>query len=62
MFHKWGIVQDFLGQKDSVFAPRRLSLWGEKSERGRLDCGMGSSGRAIIVYNRLTFADFGAIP
>ena len=44
-----------------MFAPRTLSLFGEKSERGRLGCGMGSSGRAIIVYNRLTFADFGAI-
>ena len=50
-----------LDPEDSVFAPRTLSLFGEKSERGRLGCGMGSAGRAIIVYNRRTFADFGVI-
>ena len=37
--------------EDSVFGPQRLSLFGEKSERGRLGCVMGSSGRSKIVYN-----------
>ena len=50
-----------LDPKDSVFAPRTLSLLGEKSERGRMDCGMGSSGRVIIQDNELNCAVFGAL-
>ena len=50
-----------LAPGDSVFGPQRLSLFGEKSERGRLDCGRKTSERVIIEHNMFICAVFGEI-